>query len=146
MQEQNPENVDDLPEVEVPEALKPLEKDPDILISGAERNNLGVDGKFMEPGEVVGEDGESPLLVAMKRVMSQHGSEDKTYWEKEARKWLRADKVGFMRKLADMTTRTSRSRGASGDGGPAAAKVDEGTVKVTGLIDRILSEYSEINP
>src|SRR5262249_36226336 len=109
------------------------------------RQNLEKAGARKEP---LSEESEG-MLPAMQHVVQRPASADRTYEQREYRKWLKKDRKGFMTKLADLEKVALGAGCRRGRQGEATAppadqqEVDEGSRRAEELCERLLAELAE---
>jgi hypothetical protein len=72
------------------------------------------------------------MLEVMQHVASLPASRDTTYQHREYRKWLKADRKGFMNKLADLEKAALPAKRPEPD--TTDEEVDEGTARVLEIL------------
>jgi hypothetical protein len=85
------------------------------------------------------------MLPAMRHVVTTPASADRTYEQREYRKWLKQDRKGFMTKKADLekaalAAQADKGRSPQPQPTAVAEEPDEGSERVEALINRILDE------
>ena len=79
------------------------------------------------------------MLAAMQHVVTRPASRDTTYEQREYRKWLKEDRKGFMNRKAELEKAVIMAEKRQAPQSPED-EPDEGTERVTALIEQILEE------